>query len=168
MENLIQMIPIRIRDENLTEAVTRYQLNDGFNSLSIKLIKDIIQQQQRSGIRTRTLQETELRQLQGNHITLVLPLTSLALHLIISDGKFQVIPVHAVQGISHGSILEPVALNHLQQRSPLTVGDIMQPHLLLVARYMLVNLLEQRHQFVHKRLSLGIEHFSVHRHLLFP
>ena len=65
MENLIQMIPIRIRDENLTEAVTRYQLNDGFNSLSIKLIKDIIQQQQRSGIRTRTLQETELRQLRA-------------------------------------------------------------------------------------------------------
>ena len=97
MEDLIQMIPIRIRDENLTEAVTRYQLNDGFNSLSIKLIKDIIQQQQRSGIRTCTLQKTELRQLQGYHITLVLSLTSLALHLIISDGKFQVIPMHAVQ-----------------------------------------------------------------------
>ena len=44
----------------------------------------------------------------------------------------------------------------------------MQPHLLLVARNMLVNLLKQRHQFAHKRLSLGIEHFSVHRHLLFP
>ena len=55
MENLIQMIPIRIRDENLTEAVTRYQLNDGFNPLNIKLIKDIIQQQQRSGIRTCAL-----------------------------------------------------------------------------------------------------------------
>ena len=50
MKNLIQMVTDGIGDENLTEAIPRHQLHDGLNTLGIKLIKDIIQQEKRRGV----------------------------------------------------------------------------------------------------------------------
>ena len=46
--------------------------------------------------------------------------------------------------------------------------DVMQAHLLLVARNMLVNLLKQRHQFVDESLAAHEELLPVDRHLLLP
>lgn len=76
MENLVEMITIGIRDEYLTEAITRNQLHYRLNTLGIKLIKDIIEQEKRRCVGTGSLQETKLSQLQGNDEALVLSLTS--------------------------------------------------------------------------------------------
>ena len=42
MENLIQMITVRIRNKNLSEMVTGNQFYNSLNPLSIQLIEDII------------------------------------------------------------------------------------------------------------------------------
>ena len=143
-------------------------MHDCLNTLGIKLIKDIIEQEKRRGIGAGPLQETKLSQLQGNDKTLVLSLASLTLHLIIAYRKLQVITMYTMKRIAHSPILESIALNHLQQRSSLAMGDVMQTHLLLIARNMLVNLLKQRHQFVDESLAAHEELFPVNRHLLLP
>ena len=42
LENLIQMITVRIRNKNLPEMVTLNQFHNSLNPLSIQLIENII------------------------------------------------------------------------------------------------------------------------------
>ena len=42
LENLIQMITVRIRDKDLSEMVTGNQFHNSLNTLCIQLIEDII------------------------------------------------------------------------------------------------------------------------------
>ena len=42
LENLIQMITVRIRNKNLAEMVTGNQFHNSLNTLSIQLIENII------------------------------------------------------------------------------------------------------------------------------
>ncbi len=42
LENLIQMITVRIRNKNLPEMVTGNQFHNSLNPLSIQLIENII------------------------------------------------------------------------------------------------------------------------------
>ena len=47
LENLIQMITVRIRNKNLPEAILADQFDDLLHTASVQLIENIIQQQDR-------------------------------------------------------------------------------------------------------------------------
>ena len=162
------MVTVGIGDENLTEVVARHQLHDCLHSLGIQLVEDVIQEEQRRGVRHRTAKEIKLRQLQCEHKRLVLSLTSLTLHLIVAYQHLQVIPMHTMQRVAHGTILEPVSLNHIQQRTSLTMRHIPQLHLLTIARNMLVDALEHRQEFLHEGITLLVEEFAIASHLPLP
>ena len=74
LHDLVQMIPIGIGNENLSELVAGYQLDNLLYPRRIQFVENIVQQQQRSGMTASPTQEIELRQFQGNQISLVLSL----------------------------------------------------------------------------------------------
>ena len=43
LHDLVQMVAIGIRDENLTELVARYQLDNLFHSRCIQFVENIVQ-----------------------------------------------------------------------------------------------------------------------------
>ena len=148
--------------------VTGNQFHNSLNPLCIQLIEDIIQEEQRKCIGTRALQESKLSQFQGYHESFVLPLTSLSLHRIITQQKLQIITVNTMQRIPYSTILKPVALDNIQQRTSLAMRNIVKTDLLLIARNLLINLLKQRNQFVNESLPFPVQQFTITRHLLFP
>ena len=76
--------------------------------------------------------------------------------------------MNAVQRVAHSTVLEPVALYHLQQRSALTVRRVAQRHLLVAARNGLVELLKQGYEAFHEVLALGVDQLALACHLLLP
>ena len=73
-----------------------------------------------------------------------------------------------MQRVAHGTILEPVSLNHIKQRTSLTMRHILQLHLLTIARNMLVDALEHRQEFLHEGITLLVEEFAIASHLPLP
>lgn len=117
MEYLVEMVAVGVGDEYLTETIARNQLHDRFNSLGIKFVEYIVKQEQWRGVGTGALQETELRQLQGNDECLVLSLATLTLHRIVAKRKLQVVAMHTMQRIAHGTVLESISLDYLDRKS---------------------------------------------------
>ena len=81
MQDIVQMLTVRIGNENLSETVACYQLDDLFHPRGIQFVEDVIKQQQRDGV-PRAMQEVKLCQLQRYQIRFVLPLRAFPL-----DGK---------------------------------------------------------------------------------
>ena len=91
------MVSVRIRDENLSELISCHETHDLFHPLGIQLVEDIIEQEEWGSLRVRALEEIKLREFQGDHECLVLPLAALALHLMATERNLQVVAVDAVQ-----------------------------------------------------------------------
>ena len=73
-----------------------------------------------------------------------------------------------MQRIAHGTVLQAVALNHVQERSALAMRLIAERHLLAILRDVLIDLLKHRYQFLHESLPLPVDHLTMKRHLLLP
>ena len=107
------MVTVGVRDEYLAKAVTRNQADYLLHPAGIQLVEDIVQQQQGSGLGCRTFQEVELRQFQGEDISLVLSLRTLALHGMVPQRKFQVVTMDTMQGIAYSTVLSTVTTYYL-------------------------------------------------------
>ena len=71
--------------------------------------------------------------------------------------------VNTMQRIPYSTILKPVALDNIQQRTSLAMRNIVKTDLLLITRNLLINLLKQRNQFVNESLPFpgtAIHHYS--------
>ena len=82
--------------------------------------------------------------------------------------EHQVVTMDTMQGETDGKVLMPVALDDLQQRSSLAVGEIVKSYRLASGGYLIVELLEQRHQFLDEGIALTVYLFSCLRHLFLP
>ena len=76
--------------------------------------------------------------------------------------------MYAVQRVAHSPVLVPVMLYHIQQPASLTMGDIAQGHLFLLAANLIVYLVEHWHEAIDEVVALLEYLFPVVRHLLFP
>ena len=139
-----------------------------FYALGIQFVEDVIEQQQRRRFCRHLFQESELCQFQRQHERFVLSLTAFALHRIAAQHHLQVVAMDAVQRIAYRTVLEAVALNNIQQRTSLSVRDILQRYLFPLHRDALIDVLEDGHQLAHKLVTLPIDHLARFRHLLFP
>ena len=115
------MVTVGIGNEDLPVLLAGDQPYDLLHPAGIQLVEYVIKQQQGCRVTRRPFQETELRQLQGNHESLVLSLAAFTLHGIAALQHFQVVAVNAMQRIAHGTVFHTVALNHVQQGAPLAM-----------------------------------------------
>ena len=84
------------------------------------------------------------------------------------QGKLQVVAMDTVQRVAHSQVFVPVALDNVQQRTTLAVGDVLQSYLLLMTGYMLVVLLKDWRQLIHKSRSLTEQLLASLSHLFLP
>ena len=73
-QDLVQMVTVGVRDEDLSEGIARYQSHDLLHPFCIQFVENIVQQQQGCRLGCRPFQEVELGEFQGNGIRLVLSL----------------------------------------------------------------------------------------------
>ena len=111
---MVQMVTIRICDENLSKLVPCHKTHNLFDPLGIQLIEDIIEQEEWGSLCVRALEKIKLREFQGDHKRLVLTLTALALHLMAAVHDLQVVTMDAVKLIDYGAILEAITLDDFQ------------------------------------------------------
>ena len=164
LQNLVEVPAVGVGDEDLAEGIARDQIDDLLHTLGIELVEDVVEQEQGRGLAARPLQEVELRQLQRDDIGLVLPLRALALDGIAAQRHLQLILVDAVERVAHDAVLLTVALNDVEQRTPLTMARVVERHLLVAARYEAVEALEHGDEFLHECLPLPIDALAVLRH----
>ena len=90
------MITVGVGNKDLSETLSPHKLHNLFNAVGIKFVEDIVEKQQRSAVRSMA-KEIELCQFQGQSISLVLPLTTLSLHLITIKKHLKIITMHAMK-----------------------------------------------------------------------
>ena len=76
--------------------------------------------------------------------------------------------MNAMERVAHSTVFEAVTTYDVEQRTTLTMRDIRKRHLLVVARYHTIDLLEHRHKLVHEGAAFLIHHLTVACHLLLP
>src|SRR5574344_2355091 len=126
------MISVSIRYKNLTEIITCNNIHNLFYPISIQLIKDIIQKQQRDHLIASPLKKIELRQFKCYRKCLVLPLRPLAFNCITTNSHFQIVTVDTMQGISDCQILKSVTLYDIKQWTALAMRYVIQDDPLLI------------------------------------
>ena len=65
-ENLVEMLPIGVCNEYLSELVAGHEFHDLLHAVGIELVEDIIEQEQGRGLVIRPFQEVKLCQFQGD------------------------------------------------------------------------------------------------------
>ena len=167
-EDLVEVVTVRVGDEDLSEGVTGDKIDDLLYASGIELVEDVVEQEQGSGGRGCPAEKVKLGQFQGEHECLCLSLTALAPHGVVADEHLQVVAVNAVERIAHGTVLEAVALDHFEQRTPLAVGHIAEGHLLVLSGNFLIHLLEDGYQLIDERVAPVVDALSLYGHLLLP
>lgn len=120
-KDLVQVVAIGVGDEGLPEGISTDECHDALNALGIEAVKDVVQKQYGTRAVARVVKEIVLSQLEGHEHGLVLSLTTLTTDGIAVYHHLQVVAMYAMQGVAHGKILVPVALNNIEQGTSLAM-----------------------------------------------
>ena len=90
------MLAVGVGDEYLSETIARYQVHNLFHPVGIKLVEDVVEQQNWCRMRRRVAQEVELRKLQTCYVSLVLSLRTFSLYQMSAKCALQIVAVDSV------------------------------------------------------------------------
>ena len=144
-EDLVEVLPIGVGNENLAVAIVGHEAHDSLDALCIEFVENIVQEQQRSRRRNRAFEEVELCQFQRDDEGFVLSLTAFAPNGIAVDEHFEFVAMHTVERVADNAVFGSVALNHVEQRAAFAMRHIAQRNLLFSGGNLLINSLKNRY-----------------------
>ena len=112
------MLAVGVGDENLPEGVLGDDGYDGFDTSSVQLVEDVVQEQQRFETRCPG-EELVLRQAQGDGKCLLLALRGSAAHGHSTEGQHNVVAVWACRGVAEKVVARAVAFKEVGHRHSL-------------------------------------------------
>ena len=102
-DDLVEVLTVRIRDEDLPEVTPSDQTNNALHTLSIELVEDIIQEEQRAlGVGRR--EQGILGELQRDEEGLILPLAPDLANELFAKEHLQVVLVQPHSRIAHEAV----------------------------------------------------------------
>ena len=163
---LVQILPVGVGDEYLPEGIIRDNLHYVLHSLGVELVEDVIEEQQWSGLAACALEKVELGQLESQHEGLVLSLRPFSLYGVTAERHIQVVLVYSVERIAKDMVFAPSSLDEGEQVAPVAVAGVDEAHLFLTARYLGIEMLEDRHELLHELSPLLVDALACLRHYL--
>ena len=161
------MFAICICNKDLSESIARNQLNNFFDALGIKFIKNIIEQKQWRKI-MYTFQKIKLRQFERNEVGFVLPLRSYPFHWIFVEQHFQFVLVNSLSGVTEYSVSFPCGNHRNFHIAGIVLRLISQTYLFGSSRNSVINFLKNWNKLNNKAFALLIDICTRAKHLLFP
>ena len=107
-------VSMGVADKNLTKIIILHQSDDMGDPVFVQLIKDIIQQKNRGGVR-QLLDKMKLCQFQGYQKGFLLPLAPKFFNGVPSNGKAKVILMYADGSVLQRSVFFNILFQEIQK-----------------------------------------------------